>query len=311
MYSELAHKLERKITPIDDNTQAILPHEVFPGPREDSPVLVFLHGWPDDLLLFRAYAQELSKEYHCVNCTMPGYPTPENFNGHAGTVPKRNWGYGFEDAMHALKSTIQFTCQGRENSSGITLVLHDWGCVVGHMLIQDGSIKIHRIVGMDVGGRPSGLTVPFVAICFYQVFLAIFFMLPAQIGDFLSAFECWLLGRTLAPCEDKKTPVTAAKGWLYRAVWREMLTPGTNSGGIKPAVYFSPPPGVPFYFLYSSWMPEMFSFFDYKFLAQVEATTAVSKTLQIKGNHWFPTKSQTEVMDLISKWLQETHEFKN
>jgi pimeloyl-ACP methyl ester carboxylesterase len=105
VYSELGFISEQSSRPVKPGSD-ILPHEIFPGPEPDSPVIFFLHGWPDDLTMLRKYAKALSARYHCVNCTLPGYPVPAEFEGHTGTVPQRKWGFGFAEAARAVMATI-------------------------------------------------------------------------------------------------------------------------------------------------------------------------------------------------------------
>lgn len=309
-YSEIAHAVERKITPISDST-SILPHEVFPGPAPDSPALFFLHGWPDDVVMFRKYAQALSKTYHCVNCTLPGYPTPESFTGHAGTMPTRNWGYGFDEAVKAVKATIDLTCQGHITSQvGVTLVLHDWGCIVGNLVVDEyAELNVHRMINMDVGSLTGpGLHLGVYLMCLaYQAPLNVFWMLPNGVGDALTVLESMILMRTEPPgTTDKPSPVTSAMNWPYRTAWRELLTGGQY---IRRALNFSPRAQVPMLFLCAQDRPTFMRFCDEDFMRKVRDTTPLSRTDLVGGNHWFPNQHAKTTMDTVTEWLQQTHAY--
>lgn len=308
VYSELAHNVERKITPISE-TSSILPHEIFPGPKEDSPAIFFLHGWPDDVLLFRKYAKELCKEYFCVNCTLPGYPTPPNFQGNRGNMPQRNWGFDFDEAMRSVKSTIDFTCAGHMDKVGVTLILHDWGCVIGNLVVDEyfgKSLKLHRMINMDVGGLANGMNAGVFLTCLaYQAPLNLFWMLPERLGDMLTALESLILLRTEPPGEenDKPSPVTASMNWPYRTAWKEIFTRGEF---LPRALEFKPRANVPILFLSATDRPTPMRFYDEEYLRLVTASTPQSRYMFVQGNHWFPNQHARTTMQLVVDWLKET-----
>lgn len=306
VYSESAHAEESARLPIDSEHN-ILPHETFPGPQPDSPALVFIHGWPDDLTVFRAYAKELCRTYFCVSLTLPGYPTPPGFTGHAGNVPKRKWGYTFDEAVLAAKATIDLACAGHVTEKrGVTLVLHDWGCIVGHLLVDGTNLNVHRVVSMDVGARPAGLYPVFLAVCIaYQGLLNLCWLLPTFLGSPLTLLVSMLLFRTAMP---GSSAVSSEMNWVYRASWREMLTPG-NRTGAKQAAYFCPPKEKPFLFLHSVQMPPAMRFFGQEFADMVTASTPVSRVVPMEGSHWFLTKYRPKTLQLVQDWLKETHDY--
>ncbi|KAH9248558.1 hypothetical protein BASA81_013742 [Batrachochytrium salamandrivorans] len=305
LVSETAYKAERNLAPMTASRDYVLPHQIFPGPKPDSPVLVFLHGWPDDITVFQPYAQKLSSEYHCVNCGLPGYDLPFNFAGHRGTIPNRQWGFGLDEVVWAWKATIDLALQDRPNSDGgVTLVAHDWGCILAHLLVASGLIKVNRIVSLDVGSRPGGWTPMFLALCIaYQLLLCVFFMLPKVVGDLLTSVEVVGLGRPQFNTQGFR--VSASRNYPYRAAWREWFSTEQKIN-IRQGFYFSPPPDLPYLFLYCELFPKSARFYDQTFVDAVCAGSKRSKAIAMPGTHWFVGTHPEETMAHIAAFLHDS-----
>lgn len=307
--AEIGFRSEQARLPLTSDTN-ILPHEVFPGPTADAPALFFLHGYPDDLTMFRAYAKQLSKTYHCVNCTFPNNPLPDDFDGNAGTVPERKYGFTFQETVDALNATIQLACAGHMDKVGVTLMLHDWGSVFGHAVVLQQKVKVHRVISLDVGGRPGGATVPFVlSFALYQGLIILCWLLPVAWGDyvanmlFLAVIQVLCGGkRPLPPGQTKHCKVTQHMNWPYYAVWKDFFT----YGGSRQAAVYAPAQGMPSLFLHSNDFPAACQFFDSKFIEAVEQSSPQSRTMQFAGSHWFFIQDHDRVLAIIEAWLEET-----
>jgi len=297
--SERGFHSERAQKPVLENVH-LLPHEIYEPqdkPVSPLPAIVFLHGWPDDVAMFRPFAKHLSKRFRCVNCNLPGYPVPEGFQGNPGSLPQRTWGYGLDEAALALKNTILATCQ---DAATVTLVVHDWGAICGYLMHEQNPDLVQRIVGLDVGWRMNGMTIPGGAgIIAYQAFLNLFFLMPKSIGSTLSNIEAILLARFW----DKDAgPVTSEMNWPYRSAWRDMLT-----GGPLKRMDGYVPKDLPFLFLYGERLPAFIRFSDEQWVKNVEKTCpGVSRVKSFDGSHWFLRKFPDEVLKTIDEWLVES-----
>lgn len=304
LVSETAYKAERRLAPMTASAQYVLPHQVFPGPKPDSPVLVFLHGWPDDITVFHPYAQQLSGEYHCVNCALPGYALPPGFAGHRGTIPDRQWGFGLDEVVWAWKATIDLVLLDRPGTTGVTLVVHDWGCILAHLLVASGLTKVNRVVSLDVGGRPGGWTAMFLALCAaYQLLLCVFFMLPSVAGDLLTSLQVVALGRPRFNAQGFQ--VSAARNYPYRAAWREWFS-SEQKINIRQGFYFSPPPDLPYLFLYCELFPKPARFYDQAFVDAVSASSKHSRAIAMPGTHWFVGTHPEETLAHIVAFLHDS-----
>lgn len=292
---ELAYRYERRKSPITSGSN-ILPHEIFPGPKPNSPALFLIHGWPDDLSMFRPYAQELSKHYHCVNCTLPGYPS--SVAAASGTVPHRNWGFGFDEITAVIKATIDLTCH--EGQFGVTLITHDWGCLFAMMLVQEyPTLKLHKMINMDIGAFPGGVQPGVVLLCLaYQFPLNLFWLIPRS--SWLTWLEARCMGRRHS---NQGEQVSSLMNWPYRTLARELLTPGSH---MKRVLGFRPRVNVPFLLLTSTDRPQALRFYNDKFAKLVCETSPQSRVeLMHGGNHWFPQQQQYKTLLLVKKWLLE------
>jgi len=206
--SESHFNADKKGRPIDPAIHQ-LAHQV--SGKGDS-TLVFLHGWPDDPMLFQSTVQHCIKKtnpYRCVNVCLPNYPPPPGFV--PACLPERNYGFDLDEAATLLYATIRKTCT---NGQHVTLVIHDWGCIVGYLLLS--KYRVDRIISLDVGWfieksvaplAIPGKLVALSAVLAYQTLLNCFFMMPTVIGDFFTSMEAKLLRRTPA---EGAGPVVAA-----------------------------------------------------------------------------------------------------
>jgi len=295
--SERAHKKERVDRPVKPGVH-YLAHEVTPSQSGSAHTLVFLHGWPDDLSLFRPFVRELSKFYNCVNCNLPGYPLPPTFNGDPGTLPCRKWGYTFEETITAIKNTIDKTCAG---ASSVTLVTHDWGSLMGYMFHRQYPDRvIHRMIALDIGWRVKGFTRKGLAgVLTYQGLLNLFFLLPTSIGSFLTYQESKYLQRIPA---EGCGPVTNVMNWPYRAAFRDLFT-----GGPLTLVRRYRPQEIPILFMHGDWLHDSLAIYDKGWVNAIEKSMpGVSKSVEIEGHHWFLQTNPHKVMQIMLDFLKET-----
>jgi pimeloyl-ACP methyl ester carboxylesterase len=189
--SELEFRAERKERPIDGGLHH-LAHQVS---GTGASCIVFLHGWPDDPALWHTTIARLKPKYRCVNVSLPGYAAPFGYT--PACLPERKWGFDLDEAAALLHATIKQTCAGMH----VTLMIHDWGCIVGYLLLSQ--CKVDRVVSVDVGWfvdksfRPLRL-ISGSLVLLYQGALNLWFLLPSALGDVCTSLESRLLLRTSA-----------------------------------------------------------------------------------------------------------------
>ena len=61
--------------------------------RSDGPVVVFIHGWPDDASLWRKQVEELAEDYCCLLVTLPNF----------GAEAVRAGGFDFPELIEMLE----------------------------------------------------------------------------------------------------------------------------------------------------------------------------------------------------------------
>ena len=103
---------------------------------ESGETLMFIQGWPDDASLWDPQVAALAERYRCVRITLP------NFGGARDT----RWGHSTDEIIHALARCI------REVSpdAPVTLIIHDWGAMWGHLLHQRHPELVQRVAGLDI-----------------------------------------------------------------------------------------------------------------------------------------------------------------
>jgi pimeloyl-ACP methyl ester carboxylesterase len=102
--------------------------------------LVFLGGWPDDSLSGWSPIFEILKEkYRIVSLCIP------QFEANCSEV--KSWGYTFHELVDMMDKTI--------NKAGcdtpFTLVIHDWGSIIGMLYQKRFPEKVKSMILVDVG----------------------------------------------------------------------------------------------------------------------------------------------------------------
>ena len=106
------------------------------GPRK----IVMIHGWPDTHRLWDGQVAALKDRYRCVRFTLPGFdPSP-------GARA-----YSFNELLEAIRRVIESAAAGGK----VTLLLHDWGCILGYQFAMRHPELVERVVGVDIGDAGS------------------------------------------------------------------------------------------------------------------------------------------------------------
>jgi cis-3-alkyl-4-acyloxetan-2-one decarboxylase len=101
--------------------------------------IVFIHGWPDTHEIWSAQMDFFSKEYTCVSFTLPGF------------LKGDTKAYSLDDIIEKIDDVVEAVSPGKE----VILMLHDWGCVFGYEYVMRNSLKVAKLVAIDIGDATS------------------------------------------------------------------------------------------------------------------------------------------------------------
>jgi pimeloyl-ACP methyl ester carboxylesterase len=237
--------------------------------------LFFVQGWPDDASLWDPQVAVLVDRYRCVRVTLPN---------HGGTRDAR-WGYGTDEIVEALATCVR----GVSPDGPVTLILHDWGCLWGHLLHHRHPELVSRVAGLDVAPHYEPGFGAVLGILLYQGWLAIAFLLGGPVGDWMTRLLASAFG---APLPRRR--ITAWMNYPYRNIWRDIL-----SGRARKLLdgYW---PEVPLLFVYGEKKP--FPFHSPKWVEHVERTGG--RVVALAGGHW--VSRHPTFNDVLLSWLEAT-----
>ena len=248
------------------------------GP-EGAPILVFLHGWPDEASLWRHQVEALRGRFRCVLPTLPNF----------GDAPYESGGCDFPEIVDRLHRTIESL-----GDEPVGLVTHDWGAYVGYMYEMKHPERVQTMAAMDVGGHfePQSLKAAAMFVS-YQWALAVFWL----IGGLLPPIGTWLtrgLARLLKVPERQSSAVRSSWNYPYFYFWRATLVPWMRARRLGP---YSPKCRV--LFVYGAKKPLMFH--TERWIEIVER--GGGKCVGIEGaSHWFMESHAAETNQLIVEW---------
>jgi pimeloyl-ACP methyl ester carboxylesterase len=313
-------------------------------PSPTGRTLLFIHGWPDRNELWAPLISLLTKQGHtCVCFALPGYPD--------GSVDPTKKTPDFDDAVRdcvcaiqcvTAASTVSTTSIASRSVSShppqqkVTLVCHDWGCVVGYKLEKRYPELIEGLVALDVGGDASGLSKKeqsFIAA--YQLWLIAAHAIGGRVGDYMTTKFARIAGApvtTGVSNQSQKNVIVSSKlNWPYVAFWRDALFPGKkyengfdDAGDAPvPAEHTSgignkspekekhekpvSTPSCPTLFVFGGAKPVRFH--SQKWIDAVLEKKKVngSDVIEIENaGHWFVVENVDETFELVEKWLKET-----
>ena len=243
--------------------------------NESGPTLLFIQGWPDDASVWDGQVAALAERYRCVRITLPNF---------AGTRDTR-WGHSTSEIIEAL------ACCVREVSPAepVTLVIHDWGAMWGHLLHQRHPELVARVAGLDIAphfrpGVLSGL-----GILAYQGWLVAAFLISGAVGDWMT--------RRMASAMSAPAPSSRLTAWMnypYRNMYADMFTGRAGD-------YFDDYwPATPLLFVYGRRKP--FPFHSAEWTTHVERTGG--RVVGLDCNHW--VMLDPAFNEILASWLEKT-----
>jgi cis-3-alkyl-4-acyloxetan-2-one decarboxylase len=231
--------------------------------------VVMVHGWPDTHRLWDRQVEALKGRYRCVRFTLPGFEP---------SSPKR--AYPFEQLMEMLEQAV---APGEK----VTLLLHDWGCLLGYQFALRHPERVERVIGVDIGDAGSRRHLAEIGasgklkIIAYQLWLALAWVLGA---DWMARSMARAIGAPADPAS-----VRAQMGYLYAMRWLGV------AGGMKGLRLFKP--HCPMLFLYGARKPVMFHSRDWAQGVQ---------SREFATGHWIMAQRPDEFNAAILRWLAET-----
>lgn len=281
------------------------------GDRETQPAMVFLHGWPDTSAIWANQFAEFCGDYGGHFCVAPSwidfhpdFPRADD--------SKLLWSNQVE-AFHAVVDDLGLT--------DVTLVIFDFGAVLGYQFAYRYPDLVGRVVGLDIGLSPPLVIGPFPAI---QSFLPKYQQnnIEAFLADDDEAMrdnlETELEG--LSPCHDCRIAppppgaesenatadigVGARTGWPYYNIvqtdkpWPSFFDVPLDEWEWSTVPSF--PDGVPLLFLYSSE-----DFHDASFRDWIDGRgDGVSAHAQMEDtDHWLQVRVPEAVNAKIADWM--------
>jgi cis-3-alkyl-4-acyloxetan-2-one decarboxylase len=234
-----------------------------------STAIVMIHGWPDTHRLWDRQVEALKGQYRCVRFTVPGFEP---------SAPKR--AYPFAQLMEMLERVVA-------PGDKVTLLLHDWGCLLGYQFALRHPERVERVIGVDIGDAGSRRHLAEIGasgklkIIAYQLWLAVAWLLGA---DWMARSMARAIG---APADPRS--VRAQMGYLYAMRWLGV------AGGLKGLRLFKP--HCPMLFLYGERKPVMFH-------SRAWAQSVHSRAFAT--GHWIMAQRPDEFNAAVLTWLAQT-----
>jgi|GEM_PF-1256648 len=268
------------------------------GPQE-APVLLFLHGYPDDHSLWNESIAHFSKTHRCLAVDFPN----------SGRKVTRRATTSFLEIANALEETVSAEIKpGRK----VTVVCHDWGSVHAYNYTRLFPDRVEAIVALDVGGSFSKQKNPvgYALIPGYQLPLAAAYLatrLPV-VGDAAAR----LVSRTVLSGLDvigkkdtgeplagpsRVNPFTPLQNGPYFEFWKNMVSGRNPLRGRLPK--------IPVLFLYGTQgIKRYMQFHDDAWLRFVESTPGGHHEAFEGSGHWLMRDETTRYLATVEKFLR-------
>lgn len=269
---------------------------VYEGGVEGAPVVLFVHGYPDEHSVWDLVAAELAEDHRLVAFDVRGAGRSE--------TPGTRSGWRMGQLLDDISTVIGVVADG----TGVHLVGHDWGSIqcwsfVLHPVHRDLASSFTSMCGPSlhhverkvhgwIRGGPSGWAAATrqagssAYIGFFQMPVAPW--LWRRIGPWWASLLAWEVGDTDGTWPVATVGEDAARGVeLYRAQRRAMLPP-LRSDRLPPA---DAPTDVPVSLLVSSDDP----FISTSLIDGLEELALDCVRRDVSGGHWLPRTSPHEI----------------
>ncbi len=252
----------------------MLPHELFQAEEDKLGPIVFIHGWPDSVLLFRPFCKAMRAQATCMNVAFPGSDVPDPDPEASLFINDGHRAKSFKKATRALWLTVNARFKGRR----ITLVAHDWGCALAYMFQEKHPNLVKSIVTMELGIRQN-------------------FHYPST-----KFFLTYAIPLALSSVLSKKRVRARSIQLKGSGEGCETAWPYCRPVEILRLLKYKPQKDVPMMFLFGD-EPENKRAYDTKWLLLVKGACTRSEVCGFEGDHWFVEARQQEVCDKIKLFL--------
>jgi pimeloyl-ACP methyl ester carboxylesterase len=282
------------------------------------PAMYFLHGWPDSAAewsnQFEYFCAPPHGQYYCVA------PTWFDFHPDVPARPADDLYWSTQvDAFHAVLVEMSL--------SDVTLVIHDFGSVLGYQLAWQYPSVFKRIISMDIGmgmlpkGFPPNPTPAVGSLMGYQ---------QVNIEAFLTNNNTMMRENVRGdPCGDCAS-ITAKTGWPYlnfvlngTQSWQHRLAPSLPLDEWRLSLVPDLPASLPLLFLYGTCnigtgckgcppcSKRSFYFFGLDWIEYLQGAgkpggaAAGSKAVAVGGaGHWIQCRAAAQTNAAIASWLR-------
>lgn len=248
---------------------------------EGEHTVLMIHGWPDTYRLWDGQVEHLKDRYRCVRFTLPGFD-----------VAKPPRPTSLAQMMELFKSIIESVAPGQK----VTLLLHDWGCVVGYEFYARHPELVQRVIGVDIGDFGSGalsralnVRAKF-GVFYYQVWLAIAWMIGGGVGTRMTRY----MARAMR-CRSDPSLMGAQMNYLYHMLWFGSHGSMRGMATVKPF--------QPMLYIYGERKP--FMFHSPRWLEKLAAMPN-SEAHGFATGHWVMTQQPQGFNQCVSDWLART-----
>ncbi|CAB1119295.1 unnamed protein product [Ectocarpus sp. CCAP 1310/34] len=253
----------------------------FSSGKEDGPVVLFVHGWPDDHLLWDSQVTHLKDRFRCVTTDLPG------FSGDDARVEK--WGYSTEEVVKRIERTAERVGNGQP----IILVAHDFGCMYSFKFEAKRPDLVRKMVAIDVGGAMKPSICGAMLMVTYQLWLCAAFFLGRPIGDGIARSFAWLMG---SPSGARIA--RASTCYPYYHTWKHILCSGEK---VRPMM-----PKCPLMFLHgTAGVKKIMTFHAARWAEKVQEKEGSSSQGIPQASHWVTRDQPEEVNRRLDEFLAD------
>ena len=248
---------------------------------EGAHTVLMVHGWPDTYRLWDGQVAHLKDRYRCARFTLPGFD-----------IAKPSRPMSMDQMMALFKAILEAVAPGQK----VTLMLHDWGCLLGYEFYARHPELVQRVVGVDIGDFNSGelarsrnFKAKF-GVFYYQMWLAIAWMIGGSLGTRMTRS----MARALR-CRSDPAYIGAQMNYLYHMVWFG------SHGGMRGMARVEP--FKPMLFIYGERKP--FMFHSKRWLEKLAALPGCEAKAFATG-HWVMMQQPEAFNRCVTDWLVGT-----
>ncbi|KAA8499072.1 hypothetical protein FVE85_6657 [Porphyridium purpureum] len=254
----------------------------------DSPskgIALLVHGWPDRAdELFRYQIQALlNAGFSCATVTLPA------FDARVQDVASPNFSDVVDDMHELVTSNLLSSAH-----PVITLIGHDFGCLVVGLYAARYPATVRNLVMLDVGLGRFPKQASFFLTCFLYSYQVAALLCYRVLPRFIAAPIVRAIAR-VSHAPRNPNEVTPSMGWVYYELYRNYKSLGKELSAIGP--------NLPILFMYGE--RNLLRFFSQRWLDRV--SKQVHGLCQgFPGDHWFLVRSKCrdQVSEAIVVWLE-------